>query len=188
MPPHLAEVPRLTKADGVLLGIDPATVSGWAYYRGAHYIGSGTTRTPAGRRAVVEKFVEMAGPAPRVAVMEAWTPGGWKSHTSLVRASENRGRWLELLEGAGVPIVSVYTQTWRTRVHGKRYSNKTMESKDWKALAVRVVHAMHGIEVGHDEAEAILIGRWGSLAREVALALDPRLETTPPRGRLRRKK
>jgi hypothetical protein len=174
---RLREVPRLNaKENAWILAVDPATKSGWAIFHGSLYKCSGVALNPGDRYAVVERFLAMAGNHPAVAVVETWG-AGWKSYEALARTAENRGRWLELLEYEGVPVLGVLTQTWRARLYGRGYSNRNKTTTAmYKKLAIDQVKRRLKLDVGHDEAEAILIGIWASFARDVAAILFPETE------------
>jgi hypothetical protein len=171
----LREVPRFTATDGYILAVDPATKSGWAYFHGSQYFGSGTITSAKGRHEIVRIWAERSAGQPRVAVVETWGPH-WKSHTALARTAENRGRWLEHLALLDIPVVGVKPETWRSRLLGK-YGNA--RTKQFKELAL--THASARIKrtiTQDDEAEAILIGIWATYATEVVTAMYPDLETT----------
>jgi hypothetical protein len=159
----------------IAFAIDPASLSGWAMLAevAPKFIISGLAKTAADRRAVVEAAVlakEKRG-LPVIAIVEDFTPGGWKSFDAILRTGQSRGRWLDHLELAGIPVVSVEPQMWRGDIYGARAAK--MKREQAKSIAQTYVRAEFKREVDHNEAEAILIARWGTRARAVADLLDP---------------
>ncbi len=157
----------------VILGIDPAKLSGWALATEVSpvFTLSGTAKTPRDRIAVIETAL-LAGKKrslPVIGVIEDFTPGGWKSFVAILRSGEARGRWLEHLERAEIPIANVDPGTWRTGIFGKHAARMTRDAA--KTLAQTHVRALLKKEVSHDEAEAILLARYGCRCKEVASLL-----------------
>lgn len=155
----------------VVLGLDPARVSGWAILVDGQLAASGTARS-ASERAQVVSTAQTASEAHQrrlVVVAERWLTGGWASFDAIAGLAAAWGAWREALEIAGHPkrrVVRVTPQTWRASLLGGRATRE-----EWKRRAVWRVRAEHGIEVSDDEAEAVLIGQWGSRSLQVARLL-----------------
>lgn len=154
-----------------ILGIDPGKTGGWGITSEVPspvFALCGIARNFADRKAVIE--AAKAGAAkrkqPLVAVVEDWSPGGWKSFDAILRSGEARGRWLEHLELEGVPWVAATVSEWRTAVFGK--SAMKMKRDAAKTLAQTYVKSEYKIEAEIDAAEALLIARFGTRANVVA--------------------
>src|SRR5690606_31483646 len=108
-------------------------------------------------------------------VAEQWMPvarGKWTPRT-IAGTGAQWGRWAEQLEIAGVSmrrVVRVEPHEWRAVTLGRR----RLERDVWKGWAMQVAPAYAGRLVGADEAEAVLIGLWGTRAAEVAKAVPKR--------------
>lgn len=179
----------------IVLAIDPGATSGWSLYLGDTYVASGAAKSCEVRTSAIDALralTEREGyaslkAAPVVAAVEMWTVGGRKGRagkgdrwnpSTMIGMGAARGRWLEQLALAGLPdrrVLSVVPQTWRTIL--APFPRTTTEQA--KASAVRLAKAIAGRDVGPDEAEGVMIGRWATRA-PVALAL------VAPRKRQRR--
>ncbi len=161
----------------IILAIDPGKVSGWAIWRDGACIGSGVARTH-DDRAYAVRFAEdyrQTFALPLVVVAEKWTPGGrFAGARTMAGLGAQWGLWLAALEAGGVPkarVLRVHTQTWRARVLGGGWG---VTSAQWDALAQRRARVELGFdrEIDDNEADAVCIGAWATLAPEVAKKLS----------------
>lgn len=164
-----------TPNQATILGIDPGKTGGWGITSeipSPVFAFCGIAKNFADRKAVIE--AAKAGAAkrkqPLVAVVEDWTPGGWKSFDAILRSGEARGRWLEHLEIEGVPFVSALVGDWRTAIFGR--SAMKMKRDAAKTMAQTYVKAEYKIEAEVDAAEALLIARFGTRSVEVAHQIE----------------
>jgi hypothetical protein len=152
----------------IILGLDPATKTGWSIFVNGEYEDSGVARNLQQRCEVLEKLraIALNEELPVVVVAEDWTPGDWKSWKAISGIFESWGRWDEQLNLTGfTDIVRVLVQTWRSDIFGR--GAKRMNRKTAKAMARARVKSVYHLNVSSDEAEAILIGEWGCRAGEV---------------------
>lgn len=162
----------------VVLGIDPARVSGWSIFARGKYVTSGVAKTQADRELAVRIANAESGgeDIPLVVVAERWNPGGkWYTATK-VGIGTAWGLWLAELERIGLPkrrVVRVYPQTWRAAVLGMGGRGATTEACHQAALA-RANTLHHASATSSDEAEAIAIAEWGTRSGEVAAVLPKR--------------
>lgn len=154
----------------VVLGIDTATVSGWAINVCGKRVDSGEVHThdTAGLDQVVQWAVnlgELADDIPVAMVLEQPWGGDVRIVTALGAASE---RWLRAWRDhgqAGHRVIRVMPSSWRAAVFGRarhglrRDAIRELEQETASQIARR--------PVGSDEAPAILIARWGSHASKV---------------------
>lgn len=176
----------------IVLGIDPGATSGWSLYASGAYVASGAAKSCAVRTTVIEALLALVareghtslGAAPVVAAVESWTVGGKRrdkvdhwTPAVMIGLGASRGRWLEQLAIAGLPdrrVVSVVPQTWRTIL--APFPRTTTEQA--KASAVRLARAIARREVGPDEAEAVMLGRWACGAPDVAALVQSKRRRT----------
>lgn len=170
--------PRLPPAtvphDCVILAVDTASNSGWSVWQGGGFYASGETRVMNHSElvAVVKIAMGVATDANLtdkhvVLVLERPFAGNAWTQQSLGAA---RHAWLSAwceYHGTKVPhrVVRVYPATWRSRLFRTTKHTLQMEHDLGQAMigASRVV--------GADEAAAICIGKWATLAGEVAAVL-----------------
>lgn len=172
----------------VILGIDPAASSGWAIFAYGKYITSGVAKTQSEREYAVRLAlnetlarIDMPKHDPvLVVVAEKWTRGGKWYAATMTGIGASWGKWVAELERVGLPkrrIVRVYPATWRGAVLGIGGRNATTEI--CHRLAILRANTLHlkrhgATRMCSDEAEAIAIAEWGTLAREVADVLPKR--------------
>jgi hypothetical protein len=189
-----APPPSFTSHKCVVLGIDPASTSGWSVFVDGTLVNSGVVEARhSGRqaprahsiqevvrnviyRSMGNQFGIIARPA--VAVAETWTtgPGDYRATAAMMLGlGTSWGIWERELTSFAVTgdlyfskrnIVRVNVATWRSKLFGKVNVSK--------AEAIRYVKDQFKIArpVGHDEAEAICIGYWGTRAGEVGVAIE----------------
>jgi Holliday junction resolvasome RuvABC endonuclease subunit len=158
-----------------ILGIDPGKTSGWGITSEVPspvFALCGVVKSLVDRQSVISAAIAGAAKRkqPLVAILEDWTPGGWKSFDAILRSGESRGRWLEHLELHGVPIVSVEVLEWRASIFGKTASK--MKRDEAKTVAQTYVRAHYKIEATPDAAEAMLIARYGTRCSKISKLLD----------------
>ena len=173
MPPDLKLVHGYRPHDAVVLGIDPASRSGWSLFVRGKLIGSGVVESTGERLDVLQMAAEVFTDEglPFVVVAETWSPGSWKSWNAIAAVHEPWGRWSEQLELIGCSlIVRVLVNEWRRDLYGKN-AVSSMPRKMAKMLAKQRVKSVYKKTVSDDEAEAILIGEWGCRAGAVAAAI-----------------
>lgn len=128
------------------------------------------TVKPGGEPRVARDFVDAIGPDHFLVAAESWTPGGWRSHASVVGIGAAWGRWESALESAGIPkrrIVRADPRTWRSAV----LSRSRLRRDQWKRMAIQYVQTKYGLtKVSDDAAESICLAEWASKDRN-ALAL-----------------
>lgn len=157
----------------VILAVDTARRSGWAVrVRGQHAAsGEVDTLESADVSAVVAWSTRVARRAglPLVLVLEAPFGGPVAIIASLGAARE---RWLVPWRSSGhteLRVVRVQPSTWRAAVLGSNWSRA--ERDRVREHEQRVAQRMlGGVEVGADEAAAVLIGVWAERARSVGVA------------------
>lgn len=159
----------------VILAIDPGKTSGWALFVDGEYTASGIAKKHAERLEAATMATVAADQwhLPLVVVAEKWTPGGkFAGARTMAGLGASWGLWTAALEEAEIPkarVLRVNTQTWRARVLGGGWGVKTEE---WDRRARLRATAEAGSDVFDDnEAEAICIGVWARMAREVEAKL-----------------
>ncbi len=157
-----------------VLGIDPASRSGWALFIRGELRCSGVARSAEERFEAIRNAdnLSLSDNLPLIAILEDFSPGSWKSWVAIARAYEARGRWQEQLDLIGTPAVGVMVNDWRRALYGSRSMRKSMPRKMAKQMAVARVESVYRKRVSDDEAEAILIGEWGCRSAEVAAILE----------------
>lgn len=170
----------------VVLAVDTATRSGWAIRVGGKLAYSGEVDTHDAREldAIIQLAAVGAQPDPTwilpcVLVLERSFPGGFGAIVAALGAA--RERWLlawERLGGRRKDVVSVMPASWRSRVLGGRAVRmKRDEIRPHEMAAARQEIAAandNAIELGPDEAAAILISRWAARAPQVGEKLNAR--------------
>jgi len=168
--PKLSVLPGYKPHRAVVLGIDPATKSGYSIFVQGKLRSSGIVSSARARMSVIEEAVRFMSSSsmPLVVVVEDWSPGGWKSWKAIASVFESWGRWSEQLDLLGIKkVVRVQVDTWRRDLYGPQ----KMGRRGLKDLAKARVGSVYKKSVTHDEAEAILIGEWGCRAAEVSKLL-----------------
>ena len=171
-----------TPHDCVILAVDTASNSGWSVWVRGVYYASGETRVMNhGRLVAVVKVAIGAAMDARltnkqvVLVLERPYAGNAWTQQSLGAA---RQAWLSAwceYHGTKTPhrVVRVYPSTWRARLFGttkgtldmeRAFAAETIAASPWTILLPRA-------PVSGDEAAAVCIGRWSTLAGEVAAVL-----------------
>jgi hypothetical protein len=160
----------------VLLAVDTARRSGWATYARGHLVHFGEVDTLEGALlgVLVGKAVELGTEhaVPPVLVLEAPFGGSAEIVASLGGAAE---RWLvawRAAQQANGRVVKVLPSQWRGPVLGR--DAVRMPREQVRALEVQCASALVHQQCGHDEAAAILIGRWAAHAAEVGRVIGKR--------------
>lgn len=184
VPPKRKRTKRARTHDGnaypwqcAVLGVDTATRSGWALRVAGKLIASGECDTydPAELDDIVRLALRhgerIAGPT--VLVLEKPPPFGRANIAEALGAA--RALWLAAWERAGQKrtrrVIRVYPVSWRSRVLGPSSVRMTRdEIRPFEQTAARQ-EVRFGLEIGPDEAPAILISRWGARAPEVGKCL-----------------
>jgi len=177
-------VPRTKKAKpppvfrpwrAVILSVDVAERSGWAVWACGKLAASGEFRIYSSDGVVellrvveVAKSLALRMRVPWCAVFER----SWGGHMGL-GSTKALGFWMFPLRNAQLhesAIGLVYPATWRARVLPRgMHSAKREVVREAEVAAARALVA--GRDCGHDEAPAILIGKWSTQAGEVGLLL-----------------
>lgn len=181
----------------VILAIDPGKISGWAIYLEGRPVQWGAAKAGDSERVqqVLLRACELAQihRLPLVLLGETWNVGGKRGSPAMWQglgaawgawklAAEHLSLSRRLQPGALGPqlvarrILRVSTSTWRARFGMMRVPKGA--PKDWhKTMALQVVERELGLTValdGHDAAEALLIGLWGTRAQAVGKKLPAR--------------
>lgn len=161
----------------VVLAIDTAKRSGWAVRVGAKLYASGEcdTRDASELDDIVYEAVLRANPlipwpVPVLVLERAW---GNRTNTLLALGAA-RERWEAAWRRACMPasrIVHVYPARWRARVLGGGAHCMPREQVRPLELAAARHEVGPGVDVGPDEAAAILISKWAAWAPEVGKCL-----------------
>lgn len=166
----------------VVLALDAGESSGWAVWALGKLAASGEFRiySDEGVREVLrvvdtaKSFALQLG-VPWVAMLEA----AWGGHMA-IGASAASGYWTFALRNAQLPrarIGDVYPSRWRARVLPRGMHAAPREVV--RACEVEAATRVAGREIaGHDEAPAILIGKWATQAGEVGAMLPKNARTT----------
>jgi hypothetical protein len=168
----------------IVLGVDTARNSGWAISAAGKHVQSGELDThdaEAIRKVVATAVLRAwAEVLPCVLVEEKPWGGTVATVAGLGAAREAwEGAWRDLAEGHRGKIVRVHPSTWRAAILGKGYVGKPRgvcrDAERSMALGI-IGHpgGKHPLAIGHDEAPAVCIARWGSQAGEVGLVLSNR--------------
>lgn len=160
---------------GVVLAVDTARISGWAVRLQSklRYSGQLDTLDPAAIDAAVlaALSVSRAAYCKRAPVLVLEKPWGGRMATVLA-LGQARERWLAAWDRAGLSrrrVVSVPPSTWRARVLGHGATRLERDAiREREMLSARAECAA-GMQLGADEAAAILISRWAVRAPAVAL-------------------
>lgn len=177
-----------------VLGIDTASVSGWAVRLQGRLMVSGQCRVTDESEldAVIQEVCSLScrHQLPAVCVLER--AFGHRTNV-LLQLGAARGAWLAAWKRAKQPaarVVSVYPMTWRAAlgVQAQRAKRVKGEPRSWAhirekraeqerielaAARMEVAAAISG-SLGPDEAAAILISRWAAHAREVNAVIPKR--------------
>lgn len=165
----------------VVLALDAGGRSGWSVWSlgkladaGEFNIYTGEGLREVVRVAEVAKSFAAHLRVPWVAMIEAsW---GGRMGVGLGAAA---GYWTFALRNAQLPrarIGSVSPSTWRARELPK--GAHALPRDEVRAHEVAAAAAVVGRDVGHDEAPAILIGKWGTQAGEVGELLPKNARMT----------
>lgn len=164
---------------GAVLAVDTATRSGWAIRVGHRLTHSGESNTldADGLDRVCALALRVAGEhrvtAPALVLERPW---GGLAYT-LVALGMARERWLAAWTRAGLSrrrVVSVRPVTWRSRVlGGAAVRMRREEIREREMFAARA--ECPGVDIGPDEAAAVLISRWATRAPAVAKVLRGRV-------------
>ena len=126
------------------------------------------------RRQAVDRAVETAAARdyPIIVAIERTLRGGpFGGVRTQVGVAEHVGRWLGLLEDAGVPtrhVLRVANQTWHSAIIGGRMERD-------KARRIRVMQARFpGVALGPDSADALGMAAWARCAPEALAAIGAR--------------
>lgn len=159
----------------VVLAVDTAKRSGWAVRVGAKLYASGEcdTRDEAELDAIVRDAVFEHGMGVSLPVLVLERAWGTRTNTLLALGAA-RERWEAAWRRVGMPasrIVHVYPARWRARVLGGGAHAMPREQVRPLELAAARNEVGPGVDVGPDEAAAILISKWAAWAPEVGKCL-----------------
>jgi len=160
----------------IVLGVDQAKVSGWALFADARLLAHGVARTAEQRHRVCLRAAAMAraqGGAlllmledhqdtTRDALRAAKRGQVKTSADRLLSLGASRGKWeqsWELVAGQA-PKAMVTPRAWRRAILGIPADTPRAECK---RLAQLWAKQSWGLDVTHDEAEAIAIARYGAV-------------------------
>lgn len=171
-----------------LLAIDPGDVTGLALWTwdgeiGARFIVShtlGAKDSPCSGDMALDKLhkatctlQDLSMRTMVLAVEAQWLGRGKYMRAHAITAlgtAGHAGGWRYVAQSLGWTVYrtdgafGVQPMEWRQGVYGK---HRVKKRDEYKAAAVKMVQLQHGIDVGHDEAEAILIG--GFCCRQLGL-------------------
>jgi len=160
---------KLAKAHPyAVLGIDTASISGWAVRNEGRLIASGIveSKDASAVNGVLTTWLRRAGTLTPLVVLER--AFGGRRHT-VVGLAMARERWLVALRALHVPerrIVSVMPNEWRRGLFGRAWARARRD--DIRAYELLNARAEVSCEIDHDEAAAICISRWAANAGELA--------------------
>lgn len=154
----------------VVLGVDTATVSGWAIRVRGRLIASGQIDTRQHGR--VAEIVARAVAAGRKYDVRVWVvlERAWGGRlNTIVGLGMARGRWIDACRGM-VPsarITSCMPNEWRAGLFGGRWSR--VERNEIRAHEVQTAVAeTKRDDIGDDEAAAICISAWAARAAKTS--------------------
>jgi hypothetical protein len=159
-----------------ILAVDPANTSGWAIWsRGALVAYGECDLFDGSPDRVIARFCALV-PGPHVLVIERPFQVRFANQTSIGAADKV---WRELAKRQRVRrVVRVYPATWRARVLGQGWAraprDKVRAREQYVATWYVAAQGGEAPAPGPDASAAILIGRFGSHAGEVQLALLPK--------------
>lgn len=152
----------------IVLGLDIATNSGWAYSKGrdASDITSGKFKAvgdspQAKMGSLTRKLHQLikSNPKPDLCVVEAPMTAG-PNPTTLAFTNRLCGAVGATLVGYSITSIEVRSSTWRKTMYGFG-TRKGWSPKDWKKHAIEQVQQEYGFDVKDDEAEAIWLSQYG---------------------------
>jgi hypothetical protein len=155
---------------GVVLAVDTARISGWAVRHGVALKWSGqldTLDTDA-VDAAVRCALTVSGRDKPVLVLER--PWGGQMAV-LIALGQARERWLAAWARARLSrgrVVSAWPQTWRPRVLGRGIRGIGRERLAEREMLSARAECRPELQLGADEATAILISRWAVRDSKVA--------------------
>lgn len=173
-----------------ILALDQAKASGWSLWVEGTLQDHGVVKTITGQKAVVDTVVAQASEhgLPLIVMFEDHSEiplhvgtrfesgrsgkNPRRNTATILGMGAARGRWETCLVLAGVPRsrwLKVTPADWRFPFGIRGTDQQCKEA----ARHLASMHASKGVR-DHNEAEAILIGRWASTARRVATALPRR--------------
>jgi hypothetical protein len=159
----------------ILLAIDPAAVSGWATFIRGEYRASGIATTMVDRADVLRDavFLSQTLDLPLIVIAESWTFGGSGKDPRATAAMQaglmsKWGLWEAAIEESrasnAIKVVRVNSRRWQSSVLTRLRVNSATLKQIAKHSASNI--ARHPIE-DENEADAICIGFYGSIAPEV---------------------
>lgn len=151
----------------IVLAVDQGAKSGFCIMMNGEYFTSGVAKNVRDRQKAVKEAqnLAMCRKFPLMVVYEdhSGIPARKRGNTrTILGMGAAQGRWDEHLDLEGHRKSlrrKVRPETWRAQVLGLRLFTPRADAK---AAAVEFCKATHGIDVTHDEAEAICIGHYGN--------------------------
>ena len=177
------KLPSIRPYAAIVIGVDPGAQGGASIWDCGHYVTSRVVTCSLDRVLVLRRVHALASSIPTgipvVMVFETWTAHGKINTDTLIGLGAEIGKWQERAEDfrvtcrhwQGPKSVKVKVNTWRKAViGGTAYRNWPTDV--WKRAAIQRATALTGTEPSTaDEAEAILVGYWGTRAAEVGAVL-----------------
>ena len=156
----------------LILGVDPGKNSGWATFWNGEYLDSGECKsTDEAAILQVTSTVAMLGTTygtKPVLVIEQHPWAGSLTAKSSLEAS--RAIWKMKWGTAGEAArrtVDVNVATWRSRLGIPTRGDKKLRAR----IELNTARSIAARDLGPDEAAAVLIGKWGTFAPELAYVL-----------------
>lgn len=167
----------MTPHNCIILAVDPAETSGWAIFEDGHLRLCGRCKSPSQQLdSIVMRAVEISLVANRTLVMvgEKWAPyvtanlaPYWKPWDWALAGIKQ-----EMTLRPAPKVVRVNVSTWRSKIFGGKVGRDVA-----KQMACECARQWYGLNISeeeHDMAEAIMIGRWATLAPEVFQVIPKR--------------
>jgi hypothetical protein len=171
-----APPPSPVPLDCAVLGVDPATLSGWAIWDRTQVVDYDECDLFGdGPASAIEVLLGLRGP--HALVVEKPFKVRYENQTGI---GTGERVWRELAKRMGVRcIVRVHPSTWRARMLGGEWTGarraKVKEHEQKIALAVARKHiGADALVPGAEASPALLIGEWGTYAGEVKAKLPKR--------------
>ena len=162
----------------VIVAVDPGNKSaGWSVWTDGELGRHGTTWLNTGLRLAYESA--RATKTPFVLVIEKHKGFGKWGHKAAVGMERSVGEVTGEAKRIGIPksrVHRVYPEDWRRPTIGRA----RLDSKAWKQAAIASCKGMFKVDVGDDEAEAILIGYWATLAPELVKYMPKKIRDAHP--------
>lgn len=164
----------------VIVGIDPGQKGGASVWLNGKYVTSRAVDTRQDRYLILRRAAALAEAetCPMILVFETWTAHGKINTAALIGLGTSVGRWLEAAETfenlvgnwRGPKSTRVQVGQWRRDIFGNGWGNWPTDA--WKLAAMNRAELIMGKPPATpDQAEAVLIGFWGTHAGEVGAVL-----------------